>query len=289
MDRTVTQNGGCGAATVCAHSPRVSTRLRPSVCRRSLSGTFAMALLAAAILGHPSSASSGEPHYVPPAFTGVLPPCWLDCSVRGVPAGMLRHAPVLNLRDCRRRAPPPFRMSADGGEESQDGVSHPLTGTGGSTRQGRPAGALQGMLLSRRSAVGFGILGFVTLVPTADGDSLASILPKSIQEGLRPPPPSKAEEAAKKGAKALKEARSVDSAVRKEMVQIRKEMQTDTKALQNGLDARFKTLQQQLVDGNGKEVLPGNSPIVVYWVGFGVNTVLCRCCHVHACVYRVWR
>jgi hypothetical protein len=44
--------------------------------------------------------------------------------------------------------------------------------------------------------------------------------------------------------------RTVDTELRKEYIQIRKDLQADLKALENGLDKRLRALQEQLTDGN---------------------------------------
>jgi hypothetical protein len=85
--------------------------------------------------------------------------------------------------------------------------------------------------ISRRAAVGAaGLLGAISLMPSPADDSIAfgaSIMdPKSI---LNPGPPSKAAEAAAKEAKAAIEAKSVDAELRKQFMQIKKELKADLK------------------------------------------------------------
>ena len=85
--------------------------------------------------------------------------------------------------------------------------------------------------ISRRAAVGAaGLLGAMSLVLSPADDSIAlaaSIMdPKSI---LNPGPPSKAAEASANEAKAAIEAKSVDTELRKQFMQIKKELKADLK------------------------------------------------------------
>lgn len=109
---------------------------------------------------------------------------------------------------------------------------------------------LGGWRLSRRSAVGVAGLVGILVFPLRDDSSLASILP--------PKDPAKVvvEAAKKKEAKAISESKSVDAQLRKQLVQMKKNLETDLKTLQSGLDKRLTSLEQMLVEGNENDVLP---------------------------------
>jgi len=109
---------------------------------------------------------------------------------------------------------------------------------------------LGGWRLSRRSAVGVAGLIGISVFPWHDNSSLASILP--------PKDPAKvAVDAAKKNeAKAISESKSVDAQLRKQLVQMKKNLETDLKTLQSGLDKHLTSLEQMLVEGNDNDVLP---------------------------------
>jgi hypothetical protein len=158
----------------------------------------------------------------------------------------------------RHRLLPLLRMGARG------------RGNGGRT-EGAEAGsacALDALRLSRRSALGAGFVGLLAVAAAPDASGAleaaavvagpaagsakkeAKPLSSTLSELLKPALPDKAAEAAKKEAKIANEMRTVDTELRKEYIQIRKDLQADLKALENGLDKRLRALQEQLTDGN---------------------------------------
>ena len=150
-------------------------------------------------------------------------------------------------------------------------------------------------LFSRRSAIGGVLLTGVMLLPPGDykvtsasgapmssvaegrGVAIASKAASDAKDGADKksvlqniaetainitagPPKTEAEITAKKAreaeAKAKSEADSVSTQLRKDLVQIQKELEDDRKALETGIEARLKQISKQLEDGNGNDVLP---------------------------------
>ena len=149
--------------------------------------------------------------------------------------------------------------------------------------------------VSRRSAIGGVLLSGVMLLPPGDykvtsasgapmssvaesrGVAIASKAASDAKDGADKksvlqniaetainitagPPKTEAEITAKKAreaeAKAKSEADSVSTQLRKDLVQIQKELEDDRKALETGIEARLKQISKQLEDGNGNDVLP---------------------------------
>ena len=172
----------------------------------------------------------------------------------------------------RRLAPPrapaarrmPLMMSAGGGPKEDERPRKRTRGAGPvAARTVDAARPLDAVPLSRRAALGAGCLGLFALAapPGAAGAAeSAAVTAGPVAEAakkeanplanmLRPAAPNKAAEAEKKGAKLANELKTVDSELRKEYLQIKKDLQADMSTLENGLDTRLRNLNDQLADG----------------------------------------
>ena len=217
-------------------------------------------LLAAVLLGNPEGASSGNSHYLPPGFVGLFKPqlqlrprLLLEVTAsQPARARLLRQAQV-------RPAITQVRMvrMADGMEEGpreiadEKKIELPVLE--------RPSRAFCALRSSRRSALGVGIVGMISLAPIVGREPLAAGLAPGLQQmwPLRiKRPSSQAETSEARTQKAVKEAKTVDAELRKELLQIKKDLELDSKALQKDLEARLNSIEKQLLEGNGEGVLP---------------------------------
>ena len=214
-------------------------------------------LLVAVLLGNPEGASSGNSHYLPPGFVGLFPPPLqlrprLLVEFTASQPGLIRQAQVrpaiaqvrmVRMADVMEEGP---REIAD-----EKKIELPVL-----ARAGRAFCALRS---SRRSALGVGIVGMISLAPIAGREPLAAGLAPGLQQmwPLRiKRPSSQAETSEARTQKAVKEAKTVDAELRKELLQIKKDLELDSKALQKDLEARLNSIEKQLLEGNGEGVLP---------------------------------